>query len=73
MISSEESDEDDQEVLNVKPLPWRGEVVMSFFKRLDEKNDTDKSQQAKRQTKKRKQGSESSRPKPDNLPSWALQ
>ena len=67
------SDESDGEVITVKSLPWRSSVVNNFFKSLDEEAYTRKSQQAKRQTKKRLCGGPSDRPEPTiKLPPWSL-
>ena len=71
MMSSEDS-EDEQ--LCVKPISWCSEKVENFFSQLDSKSMADKSEQAKRQTKQRIEGDESTRPKPDSTeyPAWAL-
>ena len=71
--SSEESDENDGEIIIVKPLPWRSERVTEMFHRLDEKIDEGKSAQAKRQKRRRVMGVEpSARPQPPGLPKWAV-
>ena len=79
MMSSEEShegggeDDGDKGVLIVRPLPWRNQRVINFFSRLDQKAASEKSQQARRQTKKRVCGYDSTRPKPrQELPAWAF-
>ena len=75
MISSEESEEDDDGDFNVvKTLPWRAVVVRDFFYDLDEHYYSGKSPQAKRQTKRRALSDEvSSRSLPvDHFPSWAI-
>ena len=71
-MSSEESGED--EVITVKPLPWRHPRVDDFLTSLDEKLMSERSSQAKRQMKKRVIGSVSTRPVPTStsLPLWAL-
>ena len=45
IMSSEESDGDD-DVIVLKPLPWRSDKVTRFFYRLDEKSFQAKSTQA---------------------------
>ena len=75
MMSSEESDvSEEEDVIIVKQLSWRSEVVARFFARLDAKVAGGKSQQAKRQMKKRIQGPHSTRTRPcsRSIPSWAF-
>ena len=71
-MSSEESDRDDEEeVLIVKPLPWKSPKVTRFLKGLDEKQQQCKTPQARRQEKRRVQGdlvSSCSRPALKDLP-----
>ena len=71
MISSDESD---GEKIIVKHMPWRSTKVTEFFKQLDDEATTHKSDQAKRQTKQRVLGGQSTRPKPKcgTIPSWAI-
>lgn len=75
MMSSEESDEDDNGDVNLlNILPWRAGVVQDFFYDLDQDYYAGKSAQAKRQTKRRLlSDTVSSRPPPaaDQFPSWA--
>ena len=74
MMSSEESEvEGDEEVLIVKPLPWRSDHVNEVMKRLDQKVLSERSAQSHRQAKMRDySGQPSSRPKPTlgDLPKW---
>ena len=73
MMSSEESDEGNEEVITLKPLPWR--AVSSLFHRLDGKVEQSKSTQAKRQRKRRVEGSDyslRSRPVRSSVPDWAF-
>ena len=72
VMSSEESDSADDVVI-VKPLPWRSLKVQRFFNELDQAGIESKTMQAKRQRKQRVIGSiESERPMPSvTLPSWA--
>ena len=68
-ISSEESGEEEIDgemelVLYVKTLPWRDAKVNRFMKQMDEKFKKRQSQRAKRQTRPRKPGIVSTRPKP---------
>ena len=74
-MSSEESGEDDgEEVIITKPLPWLSPHVSHFFRKLDEAALKGKSPQARRQVKKRKKVPLSSRRIPsDDYPSWIFQ
>ena len=59
-ISSEDSGSDDgDEVLMVRPLPWRSTRVDHMFNDLDKQSLADKSLQAKRQMKHRVLGQRS--------------
>ena len=69
-MSSEESDEEN--TLAVKELPWRTPAVTNLFKILDEEATKRKSDQAKRQSKRRVLGEISARPKPTSVPSWSV-
>lgn len=53
VMSSEERDSDNEEILLIKPLPWRADKVTQFFQQLDEKIEQSKKAQAKRQRKRR--------------------
>ena len=72
LMSSEESGED--EMIIVRPLPWRNPRVDELFVSLDDQLRKEQSAQAKRQMKKRTIGLMSSRSKPvaGSVPSWAL-
>ena len=74
VISSEESDSgENEEIVYVKPLPWRSELVNNFFAQLDDKIAETKSAQARRQRKKRMVSiSNSTRKVPTGLPKWAV-
>ena len=73
MMSSEDScEEDHEEVLKVKILPWRGEIVNRMFTDLDFICKKEKSPQGIRQQKPRKLGETSIRPAPLWAPEWAL-
>ena len=73
MISSEESDSENEDVIIVKPLIWRSQKVMGTFRELDAANESTKTKQARRQRRKRVIGAvPSERSKPDNVPKWAL-
>ena len=61
-MSSEESD--DGEVIEVRPLPWRSDRVTTFLHSLDDKARDNKSPQARRQMKTRREGAASSRVQP---------
>ena len=56
MMSSEESDSGDEDVIIVKPLQWRHERVALIF-RLDDAGVESKTTQAKRQRKQRTKSS----------------
>ena len=74
-MSSEESDDESEDIIVVKPLVWRSERVTRFLQRLDEKCKDTKTTQAKRQRKQRVASNDTSvHPKPvvANLPSWAF-
>lgn len=74
-MSSEESDDESEDIIVVKPLVWRSERVTRFLQQLDEKCKDTKTTQAKRQRKQRVASNDTSvRPKPvvANLPSWAF-
>lgn len=75
MISSEDSDSgsnsDTEQVLIVKPLPWRAERVAKMFRDLDGKISGEKTAQAQRQRRKRILGTNaSSRSPPSDVPLW---
>ena len=72
IMSSDESGEDEEEVLIVHPLPWLSHTVTQFKLSLDQQIASMKTPQAKRQMKKRLVGCPSQRCVPDSLPSWAL-
>ena len=75
-MSSEESDVDGDDTIQIRPLPWRAERVTSFLHSLDRKSNDEKSPQAKRQMKMRQMGNSSKRLRPTHdsngqtLPSW---
>ena len=72
MMSSEESDADDETII-IKPLPWRAPKVTEFFQNIDTVGAEGKTTQAKHQRKQRVISSAASlRPKPAvTVPSWA--
>ena len=72
MMSSEESGEDEGEVLIRRRLSWRAERVKDFFKKLDDNVRAEKSPQARCQMKKRVLGEASSRPLPAGMSKWAV-
>ena len=47
MMSSEESNPKNEEIISVKPLPWRAEKISTFFHLLDSKVQSLQSVQAK--------------------------
>ena len=73
MMSSDDSDMDeDDEVYRVRALPWRKEAVKRMFNTLDNEALKIKTQQAKRQMKRRTEGTLSERPRPMGMPTWAV-
>ena len=58
-MSSEESDVDGDDAIQIRPLPWRAERVTSFLHSLDRKSNDEKSPQAKRQMKMKQMGNSS--------------
>ena len=75
VMSSAESGEDDgEEVIIVRPLPWLLAEVTAFKQQLDEEIKKEKSPQARRQMKRRVIGSPSARPTPadEDFPASAL-
>ena len=73
-MSSEESNDENEEVITIKPLPWHAEVS-SFFHRLDNKMKQSKSTQAKHQRKQQIEGSNYSfrlRSVGTSIPEWAF-
>lgn len=73
IMSSEESAVDaDEDVLCIRPLPWRTARVVDMLTCLDEKVAMGKSSLARRQRKRRVQTSPSLRPAPESSPSWMV-
>lgn len=72
MSSDESGNDDDKEIIISHPLPWLSSSVQQFKKKLDDTSLKEKSPQAKRMIKGRVGGLFSSRPKPDNFPSWVF-
>lgn len=73
MVSSEESDSNDGDIIIVKPLGWRSERINQMFKKIDDQIESRKTTQARRQKRKRVLGSNfSSRKQPSHLPKWAV-
>ena len=72
MVSSEESDESDEETIVIKPLQWRAERVDSMFHALDSQVAHNKTSQAKRQRKNRVISSVYSTRAPPSVPKWAI-
>ena len=71
MMSSEDSiEKSNEEMLKVKPLPWRAKIANTMF--ADAISKKNKSPQALRQQKARKIGEASTRPPPAWAPSWTL-
>ena len=75
VMSSEDSGmEEDEEILVVRPLPWRSTRVDEMFDELDKKILSGKSPRSRRQMKRRKVGNSSKRPRCtcDSIPKWAF-
>lgn len=74
MIFSEDSGTDDgEEVLVVRPLPWRSARGSYMFQEVDRQNLKDKSPQSRRQMKRRVLGENSDWPQcTSELPQWAF-
>ena len=75
MISSDESDKDEQgkSIFSVKELRWRSDRVNNFFNKLDDSLDKRKSEQAIRQSNARIRGRKvSTRPSPVSAPKWSM-
>ena len=71
MPSEESSAEADN--MFVRPLPWRSDLVNTFFSELDDKSMEKKTPQALRQRKKRMLSvNKSTRTPPNGLPRWAM-
>ena len=79
MLSSEESDVDEEGegITIVHPLVWRSKYCSSMFSKIDKYSYSLKSALGRRQTKRRKYGSPSTRPPPpgihSSLPEWAFE
>ena len=73
MMSSEESDPENDNSMVVKPLPWRSALVEEFFESLDSQIKSCRSSQSVRQSKPRVQGEPSTRLQPSDIPKWAYQ
>ena len=71
MISSEESDDENEE-FKVRPLPWRSDKVDSFFSSLDMKSNKNRSKKSAMMTIHRTKGLSSDRSRPSDVPDWAL-
>ena len=74
IMSSEESGDEDDSPIVVRPLPWRASRVDNFLSQLHKQNKKHKSPQARHQMKTRVIGCMSSRPPPvgTDIPEWAF-
>jgi hypothetical protein len=72
MVSSEESDDSDEDTIVIKPLGWRTERVDSMFHSLDNEIEESKTTQSRRQRKNRVISSIYSTRDPPKLPKWAV-
>ena len=71
IISSKESGYDDKEdIIIVRPLPWRSTATEKMIKKLDDIIQKKRSEQSKRQLKKRMFGEFSECTRPESLPAW---
>ena len=73
-VSSDESGCDEEvDVIITKPLPWLSETVTVFKQALDLAAFQERTPLARRQTKGRRLGARSSRPKPiGDYPTWVF-
>lgn len=75
MSSEDSATEGDDEVILVRPLPWRSDQLSELMKMLDEKTCSGKSALAKRQAKRRVSSMEPSsraRPASGSYPGWVF-
>lgn len=72
MSSDSSGEEDGDEILVVHPIPWISAAMTAFKCKLDEQIKQGRSPQARRQMKRRAIGLSSTRPCPDDIPTWAL-
>ena len=74
VMSCEESDSENEEMLLVKPLVWRSDKVTQFFQQLDDTIEQSKKAQSRRQRKRRViSNAFSTRPRPiATLPVWSV-
>ena len=71
-MSSEESGNEDDNIITVHPLPWRSQYVSKMFLRIDAHSLNKKSSQAKRQSKTRQVGFPFTLSPPTGAPDWAI-
>lgn len=74
MSSEESAAEDGEEVIVVRPLPWRSARFDTILRNLDDLIQRERSPQARCQMKERAVGHDSVRPKPisKEIPSWTF-
>ena len=75
LMSSEESCEEKEDTICVKPLPWRSQKFEEFLQRLDSCTSSKKLSMSKRQSKNRIVGDTSTRPQPgspSDIPAWVF-
>ena len=71
MMSSEESDVEDENSIIVRPLQWRASLVDKFCESFDSQMKSCRSSQSVCQSKHHVQGEPSTRPWPSDIPKWA--
>ena len=75
LMSSEESCEEAEDTICVKPLPWHSQKFEEFLQHLDSYTSSNKSSMSKRQSKNRIVGDTSTRPQPgspSDIPAWVF-
>lgn len=76
LISSEDSEDEDEGQFIVRPLTWRSDKVTELFMNLDRKYYNRQTTRSKKMSydRVRQSGQPSDRPKPmnSNLPSWVF-
>ena len=71
MMSSEESDPEDENSMVVRPLLWRSTLVDEFYEPLDSQMKSCRLSLSVYQSKYHIQGEPSTRPQPADIPKWA--
>lgn len=56
-----------------RPLPWRSEEATAVLRSLDRKYGRRQTAQGRQMTAERVEGARSERPRPDDMPEWAIE